>query len=386
MAQPFLTDQQILGQTPETAEIARQRKIADLLTSQAFTQPQGSMVSGRYVAPSWAQQLQPLASALGGSYLSAKTDEKADALAKALRQKQVAEIEEYSRLQETDPGAALGFALASNNPTLQSIAKEELKGVKLGEGEVFTKPRLGGGVTEMRGAEKFRAPLQVDTGTSIEFRDPKDPTKILQVIPKSQMPQAGQVVETANGPMIVNTRTGEAKPIMAGGEALPPKLSSEQQKDILSINQQKATIDGAIKDVQKNKDAFSFGRGAMQNLPYGETIAGRFETPEQTRTRAYVFNNVSAVIKERAGTAQSASELQRINSFLPAVTDNAEQIINKLEGFKQYLADMEKGTRATTSKQFTPGLSPQDQEALNWANSNPNDPRSAQIKQRLGQK
>jgi hypothetical protein len=29
-------------------------------------------------------------------------------------------------------------------------------------------------------------------------------------------------------------------------------------------------------------------------------------------------------------------------------------------------------------------LAPQDQEALNWANSNPNDPRSAQIKQRLG--
>ena len=199
------------------------------------------------------------------------------------------------------------------------------------------------------------------------------------------MPQAGQVVDTANGPMIVNTRTGEAKPIMAGGEALPPKLSSEQQKDILSINQQKATIDGAIKDVQKHKDAFSFGRGAMQNLPYGETIAGRFETPEQTRTRAYVFNNVSAVIKERAGTAQSGQELQRINSFLPAVTDNADQIINKLEGFKQYLADMEKGTRATTSKQFTPGLSPQDQEALNWANQNPNDPRSAQIKQRLRQ-
>jgi len=178
MAQPFLTDQQILGQTPETAEIARQRKIADLLTSQAFNQPQGGMVSGRYVAPSWAQQLQPLASALGGSYLSAKTDEKADALAKALRQRQVAEIEEYSRLQETDPGAALGFALASNNPTLQSIAKEELKGIKLAEGEVFTKPRLGGGVTEMRGGEKETseqkdyklAKSQGFTGTFLEYQ------------------------------------------------------------------------------------------------------------------------------------------------------------------------------------------------------------------------
>jgi hypothetical protein len=29
-------------------------------------------------------------------------------------------------------------------------------------------------------------------------------------------------------------------------------------------------------------------------------------------------------------------------------------------------------------------LTPQDQEALAWANANPNDPRSAQIKQRLG--
>lgn len=154
MAQPFLTDQQILGQTPETADIARQRKIADLLTSQAFNQPQGGMVSGYYVAPSWSQQLQPLAAALGGSYLSKKTDEKAESLAKALRQKQVAEIEEFTRLQETDPGAALGFALSTNNPTLQSLAKEELKGITLPEGGKYIRPRIGGGVTEISGEPK----------------------------------------------------------------------------------------------------------------------------------------------------------------------------------------------------------------------------------------
>ena len=34
--------------------------------------------------------------------------------------------------------------------------------------------------------------------------------------------------------------------------------------------------------------------------------------------------------------------------------------------------------------QVGPTLSPQDQQALTWANSNPNDPRAAQIKQRLG--
>jgi hypothetical protein len=192
--------------------------------------------------------------------------------------------------------------------------------------------------------------LQIDTGTAIELRDPNNPTVVLQSIPKSQMPVAGQVVETVNGPMLVNPRTSEATPIMAGGQPLPSKLSTEQSKDITAINQQRATINGAIDAVQKNKSAFSFGRGVAQNLPYGESLAGRFEKPEDTQARAYVFNNVSAVIKERAGTAQSAQELTRINSFLPATTDNADQVISKLKGFNQYIDDLEKGTRVPTSK------------------------------------
>jgi hypothetical protein len=164
------------------------------------------------------------------------------------------------------------------------------------------------------------------------------------------MPTAGQVVETANGPMIVNTRTGDAQPIMAGGQPIAPKLSSEQSKDITAVNQQRATIDGAIADVKANKSAFSFKRGLAQNVPYGESLAGRLETPAETETRAYVFNNVSSVIKERAGAAQSAQELQRLNAFLPATTDNSDQIVSKLNGFKKYLNDYEKGTRVPTSK------------------------------------
>jgi hypothetical protein len=172
-----------------------------------------------------------------------------------------------------------------------------------------------------------------------------------EMIQKGVQGPARQVIETANGPMLINTRTGQAQPIM-GAEGLPiaPKLTSEQSKDITAVNQQRATIDGAIADVKKNKSAFSFGRGLAQNVPYGESIAGRFEKPEDTQTRAYVFNNVSSVIKERAGTAQSAQELQRLNSFLPATTDNGNQIVSKLEGFKQYLKDLESGTRVPTAR------------------------------------
>jgi hypothetical protein len=105
---------------------------------------------------------------------------------------------------------------------------------------------------------------------------------------------------------------------------------------------------------------------------------------------------VSRVINERAGAAQSAQEMQRLRSFLPADTDNDIQITNKLKGFQSYLADLEKGTikaappaakeqleRTRASEQRKPQFAPQDQQALDWANSNPADPRAAKIKQKL---
>jgi hypothetical protein len=282
---------------------------------------------------------------------------------------------------------AYDFAATAYNPALQAAGLRKLTEgpIKVGVEDTLIDPVTMKPV--FTGAGKPRAPIQIDTGTAIELRDPRDPTIVLQRIPKSQMPTAGQIYESSEGPLLVNTKAGTATQLMgADGKPLSPKLSSEQSKDITAINQQRATIDGAIADVTKNKSAFSFGRGVAQNVPYGESIAGRFEKPEDTQARAYVFNNVSAVIKERAGTAQSAQELSRLNSFLPATTDNADQIIAKLNGFKQYLNDFEKGTRVPTSKQQNKEqVSTQDQEALNWANANPNDPRSAQIKLRLNQ-
>jgi hypothetical protein len=242
-------------------------------------------------------------------------------------------------------GQAMKFA--ASNRFLQPLAAKLAEGMKLGEGEKFVMPGMDGQSVEVAsGGAKYHAPLQIDTGTMIEIRDPRDPTKIIARMPKSQMPTAGQVVETANGPMLVNTRTGQATPVMgAGGQAIAPKLSAEQSKDITSINQQYSTINGALDAVKATPNAFSFKRGMAQELPAGETLAGRLDKPDEAAARAYVYNNVSAVIKERAGTAQSAGELQRLNAFMPGPKDNAQQIENKLNGFKTYLKDLEKGTR-----------------------------------------
>ena len=329
-------------------QLNRQQQMAAMLM-QNNQQPQGQIISGRYVAPSWAQSLQPVANMLAGAYISKQGDEKARELAKALKTQYSDELHQFNELLAKNPSEAYSYASQAYHPKLQEVGLKKMlpEEITLSEGQkrIITMP--DGTTREIAsGGEKFHAPIQIDTGTAIELRDPRDPTKVLSRMAKSQMPQAGQVVETANGPMLINTRTGQGQPIMGpGNQPLAPKLTAEQNKDITSINQQSATINGALEAVKGSPGAFTFGRGIAQGMPAGESIAGRFDTPENAQARAYVFNNVSAVIKERAGTAQSAQELQRINSFMPAVTDNAKQIENKLGGFKLYLKDLETGTR-----------------------------------------
>ncbi len=148
-----------------------------------------------------------------------------------------------------------------------------------------------------------------------------------------------------------------AMPVAAAGAGMQPlagKPSETAKKELMSIYQQKSILQGALNAIETTPDAFSFGRGVAGKMPFGETLAGRGEAPEQTKARAYVFNNVSRVINERAGAAQSAQELARLNAFLPADTDNATQIKNKLEGFQQYLGDLEAGTKGRPTSPTSP--------------------------------
>jgi hypothetical protein len=112
----FLTD----PNNPEYADISRQRKLAEMLTLKAFEQPQGNMVSGRYVAPSFTQQLAPLISGIAGQAMGSRLDEKQLKLVEALRAKGAEETQKIIELAKTDPNAAL--AIASNAQTSQARA------------------------------------------------------------------------------------------------------------------------------------------------------------------------------------------------------------------------------------------------------------------------
>jgi hypothetical protein len=327
MAQPaYLTDQQVLGQEPETADLARQRKIAELLMTQGMEQPQGQMISGHYVAPSWTQQIAPLAKAAIGTGLSQSLDAKQQKLAEALRGKQAQQIEQYGELEKTDKTAALRFALSTDNPILRDIAKEQLKGIKLGEGEVFTRQTLGGGTTEMKGGAKYHAPTSVDMGTMGTMLIYPDGRR--EMVQKGREGPAGQVLETENGPMLINTRTGQAQPIMAGNQPLAggkpltevqgnatafgmrmkesnQLLNNLEDKGVTNTGVVRSTIGGIVGMTPFVGEKMQQGVQSSMNVLPG-ALGG--PSAEQQQVDAARKNFITAVLRKESGAAISPSE------------------------------------------------------------------------------
>lgn len=196
-------------------QLNRQQQMAQMLMQQGSQQPQGQMISGRYVAPSIFAQLAPLAQMYAGTRLAEKGDKQSLELAKQLRQRYGDEIKEFRNLmqgreelapeqagptltgqaipQEMVRGApnvqgAYDFAASAYNPALQAAGLRKLTEgpIKVGVEDTLIDPVTMKPV--FTGAGKPRAPLQIDTGTAIELRDPNNPTIVLQRIPKSLSP------------------------------------------------------------------------------------------------------------------------------------------------------------------------------------------------------
>jgi hypothetical protein len=118
----YLTDQALLAQNPELQDLSRQRKLAEMLTSKAFEQPQGQMISGHYVKPSWTQQLAPLVSGIAGQAMGENLDKKQLAMAEALKTKGDAAVQKVMTDYKENPQLGLQTASAlSQYPQVKAL-------------------------------------------------------------------------------------------------------------------------------------------------------------------------------------------------------------------------------------------------------------------------
>lgn len=176
----------------EQQRLTRQQQLANALL-QNNQQPQGQMVSGRFVAPSFFQNLQPVANMLTGAYLSNKADEKSLALAQQLRDRNAKDIQSYMEAmspttqttelagpygvsgagqnvpmpvatQTKGPDFAKAFQVAYNSydPALKAVAMDMIKTQKLGEGETLNRFDFGSGQLTpfAQGGTKLAGPVK----------------------------------------------------------------------------------------------------------------------------------------------------------------------------------------------------------------------------------
>jgi hypothetical protein len=422
-------------------QLNRQQQMAQMLMAQGTQQPQGQMVSGQYVQPSIFAQLAPLAQLYAGTQMAEQGDKRALDLAAQLRKQYGDEVKEFRNLMQgreqlapeqagptqdgqaipremvrgaPNPQAAYDFAASAYNPALQAAGMKKLmpEEFTLSEGAKRFMTMPDGSVREVAaGGQKPRAPLQIDTGTAIELRDPSDPTIVLSRIPKSQMPTAGQVVERDDGTFLVDTRTGQAKPVMgAGGQPLTGggKPLTEAQGNSVAFGARAIESNRIATDLEKegfrNTGAIRTGLGGIAGMtPFiGEqleqgvratfNVAPTFlggTNEQQQQVEQARRNFVSAVLRKESGAAIGVDEYKNEErKYFPQAGDTDKVIKQKQEARKLAIEALKAQAGPSGVRQINQivnaQLSPQDQEALSWANSNPNDPRSAQIKQRIG--
>ena len=102
----------------DALELARAQRLAQMLSS---SEPaQGQMISGRYVAPSWTQNLAQLANAATGAYFANKAETQQQALAKKIREGQNAALADYISQSEGRPPVEGGIYGADNRLTMQT--------------------------------------------------------------------------------------------------------------------------------------------------------------------------------------------------------------------------------------------------------------------------
>jgi hypothetical protein len=124
MAQSPYLDQN----APEILALERQKKLADLLQSRALEQPQGQMVSGRYVAPSIIQQLAPLANAYMGRQAAEDVESRQAKLANLIRGQQTEQANKFTDLMYGKAGTPDVEAMPETitTPTGERVAPRDV--------------------------------------------------------------------------------------------------------------------------------------------------------------------------------------------------------------------------------------------------------------------
>lgn len=295
-----------------------------------------------------------------------------------------------------------------SNVGRQKVART-MKGIGPDGREVeYQVDEFGGRVGE--GLAQYRAPIQADTGGAVQFLDPFTQRPISS-LPKSMSPEGadaskrgwatvgqgaarlaldrqnaagnGYTFNADLGGYVPKAPGGQFVPLQGGPAAGTAKLTESEGKNTLYLSQMR-DASNTLDALEKGGKAISPALVAATGSPYTNFMAGKTAQQAGQTQRQWA----EAYLRAKTGAAATSGEVDNnIRTFFPVVGDDEATIAQKRAARNQAEQDMTipagRGAERAVARK-TPEVSSQDKQAMDWANANPNDPRAAQIKQRLG--
>ena len=337
-------------------ELNRQQRMAEMLMGQN-QQPQGQMISGRYVAPSWAAQLAPITSMLAGAYLGKKGDEQALKVAQNLRDYKTMENQAVSEaVKAKDWNKVLDLASQSYTGAGKEYVPSAIAAINPKPTELkqnYQDYLDSGGKGSLLDYQRYAANLKVEHPSF-------------------------STVETPQGIFTMNSRTGQLAPVMMNGQQLVGKNPLNETQAKASLYQ--GTMLNSTKEMQQLEKS-GFNPTTFKNqatLSMGSTATGNAMMPENAQRYKQASDAfANAYIRFQSGAGINQDEIQRnLKNMMPSLGDKQGQIEQKQRAREEAIRLM--GNVAGSGNQ----LLTQNQVPTNPVNpSVPNNPANPVVPQ-----
>jgi flagellar hook-associated protein FlgK len=341
MAQSPYLDQN----APEILALERQKKLADLLQARALEQPQGQMVSGRFVAPSLVQQLAPLANAYMGRKAGEDVESRQAKLANLMRGQNVTETKDILETMYGKQGVTGNLPLEGTNQAIGSL--EEPMGDYVAPQAAVTPDKMGALLKSLNaqstGGQSLAPTILAQLNAKPVFHSVAPGASLVQETPSGVKP-----VFTVPKENVVTGNLAEAADFLGFGKD-PSKWTSNQRKEIddymerdanrrrmkINVGDPTGTVGGGLNN--NGVPVGKFDKTGRYISPKGEVFPATAVTAARTEhdaatDLAFKLNQLSKKdIKNAYGslTDYTTSRVGRMAG--PEDTINAQTKINNLQ-------------------------------------------------------
>ena len=368
--------------------------------------PQLKLISTRNAIAKQIDQTNP-ESILKGAQLLAEAGDQQGAMAFAQLARQAQS--EMALTQQRQ--AAQQSSLATAAKTQLSIKQEEQLRDELSKlGPDATQEQILGVVTKYGSPDKVLATLQGSADRQTANQARIDAAKLAAEARIDAAREAGATrVQIAQ--MQADARRDIAQMALSfkQSQAEQPLSTKDLQKREAAYPQATSAIksfetksDAFVADIEKLRDhpglpeitGFAAGRlpgltanGRAAQALYDKIVAkGGFQALQDLRDASKTGGALGNVSNQEGKQLTASFGAIDRRQDVKDVREALNQAIGDIQGSKTRLKEAYDMTYSYKAEQPKKGLTGEDQQALDWANKNPNDPRAAQIKKRLGEK